>query len=111
MSHEKRDTIILKKVLSEIADIEAFVTEMTDEDFCTTKIAQKAVTMSLINIGELSKSFSEAFLDETKQIPWRDIRGLRNLPAHHYEGIDMNDLWHTIQNDVPALKSALTAIG
>ena len=41
--------------------------------------------MSLINIAELSKSFSEKYLQETSGIPWKEIRGLRNIAAHRYE--------------------------
>lgn len=107
MDHKERDIIIRKKMLGEIADIESFVNGMKEEDFSQSRVAQKAVMMSLINIGELSKSFSDEYLLATQSTPWKEIRGLRNIAAHHYEAIRISNIWITIQNDVPALKQDL----
>jgi len=109
MNLSKRDTVLLGKMLSEISDIETFVSGLDVQGFTQTKIAQKAVIMTFINIGELAKNLTGAFLDETKHIPWHKIRGLRNLAAHHYDAVDMADIWLTIERDIPKLKSALLA--
>lgn len=107
MEHRERDIIIRKKILSEIADINSFIQGMNEDDFNHSRVAQKAVMMSLLNIGELSKSFSEGYLEATKEIPWKEIRGLRNIAAHHYESIRISSIWLTIQNDIPALERDL----
>ena len=107
MSLSMRDSVLLGKMLSEITDIELFVSDLDGEAFAKTRIAQKAVVMTFINIGELAKSFTDDFLEKTKHIPWRKIRGLRNLAAHHYDAVDMVDIWHTIKRDIPVLKKAL----
>lgn len=107
MEHSKRDSILREKILGENADIEAFTAGMSREDFFDSKVAQKAVMMSLINIGELSKSFSASYFEATSAIPWRDIRGLRNIAAHHYEAIRLSNIWLTLQEDIPELKRNL----
>lgn len=107
MEHKQRDRIIREKILREIADIESFTCGMTDDAFYQSRVAQKAVMMSLINIGELSKSFSDGYLEETRSTPWKDIRSLRNIAAHQYDAIRMPNVWLTIQQDVPALKREL----
>ena len=58
MEAKRRDVTIHKKILREIADIEAFIANETEESFAQSRLAQKAVMMTLINIAELSKSFS-----------------------------------------------------
>ena len=95
------------KILGEIADIMAFTAGMCAEDFYESKVAQKAVMMSLINRGELSISLSPEYLEATRATPWRDIRGLRNIAAHQYESIRLPNVWLTIQQDVPALQKDL----
>ena len=65
--------------------------------------------MTLINIAELSKSFSEEYRLATSSIPWKEIRGLRNIAAHQYEIIRPANIWLTITQDVPALKNELLA--
>ena len=64
---------------------------------------QKAVVMRLINIGELSKSFSDDYLAAMPQIPWKAIRGFRNIAAHQYGLIDFDDVLKTVREDLPAL--------
>jgi len=107
MDYKERDSVIRRKILNEISDIESFVSAMTRDEFSNSKIAQKAVIMSLINIGELSKAFSEEYIESTKQIPWKAIRGMRNIAAHHYEAIRISNVWLTICEDIPALKKTL----
>ena len=59
MQHEERNDSIRLKMLDEIADIEAFSAGRAAAELMADKMWQKAVVMSLINIGELSKSFSD----------------------------------------------------
>ncbi len=73
------------------------------------KMCQKAIVMSLINIGELSKSFTESCLASMPDIPWKAIRGFRNIAAHQYGAIDFEDVYKTIREDIPLLEKALTA--
>ena len=106
MEAKRRDVTIRKKILREIADIEAFIANETGESFEQSRLAQKAVMMTLINIAELSKSFSEEYLLATNSIPWKEIRG---FAAHQYEIIRPANIWLTITQDVPALKNELLA--
>ena len=108
MEAKRRDVAIRKKILREIADIEAFIANETEESFAQSRLAQKAVMMTLIN-SELSKSFSEEYRLATSSIPWKEIRGLRNIAAHQYEIIRPANIWLTITQDVPALKNELLA--
>lgn len=107
MDYKERDSVIRRKILNEIADIESFITGMTQVEFSESKIAQKAVVMSLINIGELSKAFPEEYIESTREIPWKAIRGMRNIAAHHYESIRIPNVWLTVCEDIPALKQTL----
>ncbi|MFP4500358.1 MAG: DUF86 domain-containing protein [Candidatus Hydrogenedentota bacterium] len=36
-------------------------------------------------------------------IPWRDIIGMRNMLIHGYDIVDLDILWHTVDEDRPAL--------
>jgi len=104
----KRDTIIRTKILSEIKDIEEFLCDMTEDDFNNDSKTQKAVVMSLINIGELSKAFTDSFIGSNKKIPWKKIQAMRNVAAHKYEIIDMDVVWDTVKVSVAELKSELS---
>lgn len=40
-------------------------------------------------------------------IPWRKVRGMRNVLAHRYGAIDVGVLWETITQDIPALRDEM----
>ena len=110
MEHEERNGRIRQKMLEEIADIEAFSSGRAATDLTADKMWQKAVVMSLINIGELSKAFTDDYLAAMPGIPWKAIRGFRNIAAHQYGNIDFDDVYKTVTEDIPPLKAALLAM-
>ncbi len=75
-----RDFVITSKILQEIKDIKTFTEGVSLEEYLDDLKTQKAVAMSLINIGELCGAYSQGFLEEYKSVPWRQIRALRKLP-------------------------------
>ncbi len=103
MEHKERNEQIRQKILSEIADIESFTQQKSINDLKADRMYQKAVVMSLINIGELSKSFTDDYIALMPQIPWKAIRGFRNIASHQYEIIDFDDVQKTINDDLPVL--------
>lgn len=74
MEHKERNEQIRQKILAEITDIEAFSRQREADALKADRMYQKAVIMSLINIGELSKSFTEDFLTAMPQIPWKAMQ-------------------------------------
>jgi len=37
-------------------------------------------------------------------VPWKQIKGMRNVIVHHYGNVDIEELWHTITEDIPSLR-------
>ena len=104
---DKRDNILLKKILDE-ANIITDLTEGYDCDsFIADEKTKRAVCMTLINIGELVKLLSDKLKRDNTAIPWRAIAGLRNVTAHGYMTLRMEDIWETISEDVVVLKEQI----
>ena len=66
--------------------------------------------MNVIRIGELVKHLTDEFRKQNSHIAWRDITGFRDIASHKYDTIDMNELYGTIKNDFPELKSQIEKI-
>ena len=60
--------------------------------------------MCVIQIGELAGNISNDFRETHTEIPWRQLRGLRNIYAHNYQGVDYDLAWDTLINDLPQIK-------
>ena len=60
MEHEDRNETIRLKMLDEIADIEAFISNRSLEALFEERMCQKAVVMSLVNLGELHEKIDVA---------------------------------------------------
>lgn len=103
----QKDKIVVKKILGEIQEIESFLSGLDEAAFLRQKLHQKAVVMSLINIGELTKALSEEYRAKNNSISWSKIIGLRNLAAHHYGAVTMENIWLTVNQSIPELKEAV----
>jgi len=61
-------------------------------------------------VGEAVKKIPNSIRDEHSEMPWREIAGMRNKLTHEYFGIDIETIWDTIKEDLPALKEAVSRI-
>lgn len=102
-----KDNILTEKILKEIHDIRSFIAGMTFAEYACNTMAQKAVVMSIINIGELSKAYSEAFRERHSCIPWKQIQAMRNIAAHQYGTVSHTMVWDTITTSIPELEQLL----
>ncbi len=75
------------------------------EAFSEDRAFRNAVSMCILQIGELANGLSKTFQAETKeQIPWQQIRGMRNWIAHAYGEMDEQMIWNTVISDIPMLR-------
>ena len=107
---ERRDQIILKKVLGEISIAQEMVGNQTLEQFLKNEMLMRAIGMTVINIGELVKNLSENCRRAYPVIPWKAVAGFRDIAAHKYQTLRMEDVYETVQADFPTLKAQLEAI-
>ena len=104
---ERRDQIIVKKVLSEISIAQEMVGEQTLEQFMKNEMLMRAIGMTVINIGELVKNLSENCRRAYPAIPWKAVAGFRDIAAHKYQTLRMEDVYETVQTDFPTLQAQL----
>jgi uncharacterized protein with HEPN domain len=94
-------------------DVCAFVEGLGKNDFLTDKRTQQAVIMSLIIIGEAATKVMDGydeFVQAHPEVPWRNMRGMRNRMAHGYFDIDLDVVWETAQEWLPALLKQLPTV-
>ena len=94
-------------------DARSFVEGMARDDFLADKRTQQAVIMSLIIIGEAVTKVMDRYAEFAQahgQVPWRNMRGMRNRIAHGYFDINLDVVWATVQAALPDLLRQLPAV-
>lgn len=94
-------------------DARSFVEGLGKDDFLTDKRTQQAVIMSLIVIGEAATKLMDGYAEFTQRhanVPWRSMRNMRNRMAHGYFDINLEVVWETVEEWLPALLLQLPAL-
>lgn len=71
------------------------------EEMYEDMLSFDAILMNFIIIGESVSRLSEDFTSQNTQIPWLEIKSFRNIVAHNYFGVDPEEVWQIIKNDLP----------
>lgn len=86
---------------------------MSRADFLADKCTQQAVILNIIIIGEAATKLlveQTQFLGRHPQVPWRNMKGMRNRIAHGYFDIDLGIVWDTAQQALPDLLENLPEV-
>jgi len=110
LSH--RDIGCLYNLLDSITKIQTYSERLTNAgDFLNDNMAFDASMMNFIIIGEMVEKLSDLFITTHPiELDWSKIKGFRNILAHNYFGIDAEEVWQIIQNNLPVLKKEIEKI-
>jgi uncharacterized protein with HEPN domain len=96
-----RDRIVLCKIVEEAQYLFDSITNIDEQGFLNDEKLMRATCMTLINIGELVKNLTEEFRLAHRQIPWKELAGLRDVTAHGYFTLRMDDIWTYAIDEMP----------
>ena len=86
-----------------------FVRAKLRNDLDADLMLQYALTRAIEIIGEASTNISEVSQKSHPEIPWPQIKGMRNRLIHGYDRVDLDFLWATAADDLVPLISAIDA--
>ena len=66
--------------------------------------------MNFIIIGEAVSRIDIEILDLYDDVEWSKIKGFRNLVAHNYFGVDADEVWQIIKNELVILDDYISVI-
>lgn len=112
---KERDVVIVEKIIKYCDEVYS-THQMFNNDINLFRnqevgfIYRNAITMPILQIGELVKNVSDEFRADNNNIPWKLLARTRDFYAHNYGALDYDVTWDTSQNDIPKLKEELEDI-
>lgn len=100
----------IRDILDAIDEIQGFTEGMTLEDFQADPRTVKAVLYNMAIIGEAARNLPSDVEELYPEIPWVDVRGIRNVVIHEYFQVNLEIIWQTIQEDLVPLASSLSKL-
>jgi len=99
----------LEKNINIIKDIVGYCDEIQEareifgdslEALAGNKHYRNAVSMCILQIGELSGRLTDCFKEKYNGVLWREIKNMRNIAAHNYKIMNLELLWEAISKHV-----------
>lgn len=97
----------IQDILSSIEAIFEYTRGLDFEGFVSDRKTVDAVIRNLIVIGEAAARIPENVFQDHPEIPWADMRDMRNFVVHEYFRINDQIVWETIKKDIPPLVEPL----
>ena len=109
-SSKKDPQVRIAHILDSIDAVETYLAGTTQDSFAKDARTQDAVTRRLEIIGEAVKSLdtlAPELLAGHPEVPWKNIKGMREKLAHDYDTISVPILWNTATQELPLLREAV----
>jgi uncharacterized protein with HEPN domain len=103
----KDDNVYLNHMLDSVEKIERYTASRTYGDFLGDSLLQDGVIRQLQILGDACKMLSEDSKSKNPGIPWRKVSRMRDKLVHQYFGVNLKDVWDTVESDIPELKKVL----
>lgn len=84
--------------------------ERSHQRFLEESLFQDGCAFCLLQIGEAANRLTESYQEETRDVGWHKVIGMRNIIAHAYGKFDLGVAWETITEDIPQLKATVEGL-
>lgn len=111
MKHPERVEDYLKHIAQAIHRATEYVESLGSVcAFRQSQRDQDAVIRNIGIIGEAARQIQQhapEFVTAHPELPWIEMRGMRNKMIHDYFDVDVDVVWSTIRDDLPRLKQQI----
>jgi len=98
------------KIIEYIDKIQSMTKGVDFDAFAHSEEKVLACAFSLGQIGEYANKFNEEERADYPNLPWKQIRGMRNVIVHDYDNVNIQMLWDTLAISLPKLKEQIDKI-
>jgi len=97
----------LRDILEAARLIARYLKDTTEAEFLSNHEKQDAVIRRIEIIGEATAHLTEATRQALPTLPFRKMRGMRNIVAHDYGNVDLRVVWEVGVAHIPQICATL----
>ena len=97
----------LRDILQASRLIASYIKDTSEARFRADTQKQDAVIRRIEIIGEATAPLSEETRREIAALPFRKMRGMRNIVAHDYANVDLGIVWQVATVHIPEVRFEL----
>ena len=103
MDNVKDDVYYLNKIMDDLSFVIEHTKDKTQEDLDDDPVLVDSFMFRIIQIAENSDKLTKKFKEDNTDIPWKNIKGMRNRIVHDYGEVDNTIVYQTINESIPEL--------
>ncbi len=95
--------LYLNDIIESITKIKEYTNNLNLDTFVSNNLVIDAVIRNFEIIGEAAGHIPENIQSLYPEVPWYEMKGMRNIMAHEYFRVDLKIVWKTAHESLPAL--------
>jgi uncharacterized protein with HEPN domain len=111
MKHPERVEDYLEHIAEAIERATNYLVPLKNtEELQQNQQVQDAVVRNIEIIGEAANKIQKmdsGFAANHPELPWIEMRGMRNKVIHNYFDVDWDVIWSTVKDDLPRVKKQI----
>jgi len=101
----------IQDILDAIARIQQATAGISYEQFEQMEdLVLHGILYNFMIVGEAAVNVPDSIQSRYLQIPWRSMRDMRNVMVHEYFQVNLDRMWRTIYEDLPAVVAMLETL-
>jgi uncharacterized protein with HEPN domain len=106
-----RDDDRVAHIVEACEEVATFVAGKTQDELQHDRMLQLALVKLVEIVGEAAKAVSDYTRRRYPEVPWSAAARTRDRLTHHYFDVNLDVLWNTVTEDLPALLAGLRPAG
>ncbi|MEV0436774.1 HepT-like ribonuclease domain-containing protein [Nocardia sp. NPDC050413] len=106
----RREDLHLADIVTAHYRIASYLEGLDFSGFQKDDLRQDGVIRQLSIIGEAASSLTQETRDSQPEIPWKLVRGMRNMLVHQYFDADLIIVFNAATKSVPELAARILAL-
>ncbi|HYX38454.1 MAG TPA: HepT-like ribonuclease domain-containing protein [Oligoflexus sp.] len=114
MSKAKSSHPHLVKMVQHMVRISSYLSETSQDEFFAKRLNYDAIMKQTDLLGEIVSQLvhddPDNITKKFNEIPWAEVRAIRNRSSHNYFSIDPNIIWKYVTEELPDIEAGIRNI-